>query len=242
MWLSLSETVASTLAPGLASRIGFSTSNGGIAARRFCSSASVARNRIHGCSQPSRVSASLLNSVNGNCDVGGPVEINRQHRRNHRFGVTAFPKCFRAAEHQKSTAALGDKPSQQKQLLVGKKLRFHPVQNHRVIFEQFLGGLRKSAAQFKLILGVQAHHDRLIVTRSLLVGCRAKAPEQRIAGFSGAAFEIKFRFAPRDAHQRDHLNLGVFLKRPVQEFVFPIGPSGDAQNPEFLLPTIHHEQ
>jgi hypothetical protein len=54
--LSSSETVASTLAPGLTPRTVLSTSRScGMASRRSFSSDSVERRRVHGCSQPSRV-------------------------------------------------------------------------------------------------------------------------------------------------------------------------------------------
>ena len=36
------------------------------------------------------------------------------------------------------------------------------------------------------------------------------------------------------------MHLGIFLERPVEEFVFPIGPARDAQDPERLLPAVHH--
>ena len=102
----------------------------------------MARKRVQGCSQPSRVSFSFHSRRQ--IRVAGLVQINRQHRADDRARVISLAKRLRAAEHQKTAAALGDKPLQQHHLIVREKIRLHVAQNDRVILEKFRGGDRES--------------------------------------------------------------------------------------------------
>src|SRR5207249_8938204 len=69
----------------------------------------------------------------------------------------------------------------------------------------------------------------------------AKSTEQWIAGLAGTAEKIELRLAPGHADQTDQLQLVVLLRRPVEEFEFPVRPAGDVENTIRTVPAVHHQ-
>ena len=155
------------------------------------------------------------------------VEIDGQHVAHRRAFVFALMKGLRAAEHEESAAALGNKFLQQGHLVAREKIRFEVIHYHRVIAVEFLGRLGKTAHQFRRVARVEAHEHRLVVAFDLFLRLIAEAAEERVARFARPPDEFELRLAFGDPNQADQLNLLVLRQRAIQEFVFPVRPARD---------------
>ncbi|RYD48721.1 MAG: hypothetical protein EOP83_26115, partial [Verrucomicrobiaceae bacterium] len=113
------------------------------------------------------------------------------------------------------------------------------INDHGTVAEQILRVLWKSAAEFVLVLGVQSHQHRLIITCDLFGRLIAETAEEGIARFTGTAAELEFRFTLGDANQAHEFSLKIALDRAMQKLVLPVRPAAHIEHPLFIAGPFH---
>ncbi len=112
---------------------------------------------------------------------------------------------------------------------------FHVVENDRVVLEQFLGLLRKSAGQFLRVLRVEPHEDGFVVLLGLRIRVLFEPAIQRVTRLPVASAKIKLRLAFRNTNHADQIDLLIVVECSPEELELPVRPPADIQHP--ILPT-----